>query len=160
MWTSFYQTHSRKLLLFLSLTFPLLYHQAHSIPTNNDIETWLPDEHSVREDYDSFKLDFGAEEIIIIAVPAEAEETGISEALADRLSRFAAIKECYTPRKMSQAMSSLRVPQHEIEQRLTGLCRSESGESLALMVLLSDEGHRRSGPACRGPQNRTGLLPT
>lgn len=145
MWSRFYQTNSSKLLLFLAITFPFLAYETNSLPSNNDIETWLPDKHEVRESYDDFKLNFGAEEVIIIALPIDSERSGLSEAVADRLTRLPSIEVCYTPQKFARAMSDLGVAPDLIQQRLTGLCRSKDEQTIALMALLSEAGIAHRG---------------
>lgn len=140
MWSDFYRTHSRKLMWFLAITFPVLYIESNSMPSNNDIETWLPDQQEVREDYDRFKLDFGAEEIIIVALSSEMEESGLTDSLATRISELPGISECYSPQTLQLAMSEMGISDEEINRRLKGLCRSREGDMLALMAILSAEG--------------------
>jgi len=140
MWSSFYQTHCRKIMWLLVITFPILHIESNSMPSNNDIETWLPDSQEVREQYDQFKLDFGAEEIIIVALPVEMEETGLSEALASRLTQLSGVEACYSPQQMASRMREMQIAPAEIDRRLRGLSRSKDGSLLALMVILSEEG--------------------
>jgi len=140
MWSKFYQTHSRKLMWFLLITFPILYIESNSMPSNNDIETWLPDNQEVREDYNRFKLDFGAEEIIIVALPTELEQSGLVDSLATRITELSGVSECYSPRQLANAMTEMQIAPEEIDHRLRGLCRSKDGTMLALMTILSAEG--------------------
>lgn len=136
----FYKHHSRKLLWFMLLTFPWLYFEAASIPTNNDIEAWLPDNHTIRADYDQFKLDFGAEELLLIGLPSSTESTGMSAAVAARLERLPGISECWGPSYLQSTMAEFGVSPEEIQTRLRGLSRSNDGELIALIATLSPEG--------------------
>ncbi|MDB4638041.1 MMPL family transporter, partial [bacterium] len=140
MWSQFYRTHSRKLMWFLVITFPILYIESNSMPSNNDIETWLPDNQEVREDYNRFKLDFGAEEIIIVALPAAMEQSGLVDSLATRIAELPGVSKCYSRRQLSSAMTEMEIAPAEINQRLRGLCVSKDGTMLALMTILSAEG--------------------
>ena len=67
--SSFYQHYSKWILWGVVLTFPFVWHQSESIRSNNDIETWLPRDTEVRQNYEDFKADFGGEEVIVIGVP-------------------------------------------------------------------------------------------
>ncbi len=58
MLTSLYQRHGRWLLIIALIAFPFVYWEAESIPSNNDLETWLPKESEVRTTYDMFKEEF------------------------------------------------------------------------------------------------------
>jgi uncharacterized protein len=136
----FYQHHSRKLLWFMLLTFPFLYIESVSIPTNNDIEAWLPDDIAIRTDYEQFKLDFGAEELLLIGLSVETETSGMAEAIAARLERIPGIAECWAPSYLDSTMAEFGVSTEERQKRLQGLSRSRDGELIALIATLSPEG--------------------
>ena len=63
--SNFYRRYSRLILGMVLLSFGPLWFFAESIKSNNDIETWLPQNTDVRKAYEEFKQDFGAEEVIV-----------------------------------------------------------------------------------------------
>ena len=84
--SDFYRTYSKSLLLVLGLTFPLLALYAESIPSNNDIETWLPANTQVRETYDHFRRHFGAEDVVLIGLSGDALRDGMPDILSQRVA--------------------------------------------------------------------------
>src|SRR5262245_76951 len=119
--SKFYQKYSKLILWSVALTFPWVWYQAESIRSNNDIETWLPRNTDVRQNYEDFKADFGGEEIIVIGLRQHAADPQLIEALAGRLERQPGIRDCWTPDRMQQRMEQFGVPAEEARQRLTGL---------------------------------------
>jgi predicted RND superfamily exporter protein len=138
--TQFYQRHSRLLLACVALTFPLFYWQASSIKSNNDIETWLPRDGAVRREYDQFKRDFGAEEVLVIGIERAAARPGLVESLAGRLERQSGLRSVWTPDRMAGQMESLGVPPAEARRRIDGLLDSTDGSLVGLIALLSEQG--------------------
>ena len=72
--SQFYRRYSVTILWLVGLTFPWLWYQSEQIRSNNDIETWLPRNTPVRQLYEDFKQDFGAEEVIVIGLPRKMAE--------------------------------------------------------------------------------------
>ncbi len=140
MLSGFYRHYSRHLLIAVAATFPILFHEANTIPNNNEIETWLPDQSQVRDVYQRFKADFGDEEIILVGVSREVEASGLSEAISERLERLPGIRACWSPREMSREMERLGVSPEEARARMRGLCLSRDEELVALTAILSDAG--------------------
>lgn len=138
--SNFYQRYSRLILWGLALSFPVMWHQAESIRSNNDIETWLPRDTDVRQSYEDFKADFGGEEIVVIGVRKSHSDEGLLEALAGRLERHSGVRQCLTPERMQRRMEELGVSQEEAKQRLKGLLISETETMHGLVVLLSESG--------------------
>ena len=83
MLTSLYQQHGRWLLVLAAVAFPFLAWQGEQMPTNNDIETWLPLESEVRSNYEMFKQEFGAEEVILVGIPNVHPDDPIIESVAE-----------------------------------------------------------------------------
>jgi len=136
----FYRSHSRLILWGIVLSFPLVYYSATRIPSNNDVETWLPRNTPVRQEYEEFKQDFGAEELIVIGLPKEDADPKLVEALAGRLDRVSGIRRCWTPARMTARMKEFGVDDADAEQRLTGLLQSRSGDMIGIITVLTEKG--------------------
>lgn len=136
----FYRQYSRLILWVVALSFPLVWYCAELIPSNNDIETWLPRNTDVRREYEAFKRDFGAEELIVIGLPRAQTAPNLIEAFAGRLDRIPYIRHCWTPARMAARMQEFGVTLEEAERRLTGLLQSRSGNLVGVLAILSDEG--------------------
>ena len=138
--SQFYRKYSVAILWCVALSFPFFAHRAEQIKSNNDIETWLPRDTAVRQVYEEFKLDFGAEEVIVVGVPDSAATTEEIEAFAGRVERSPRIRKVWTPARMVQRMEQLGVPTEEAHRRLVGLVQSSDGKLAGVMILLSDLG--------------------
>ncbi len=138
--SSFYHKYSTWILWGVVLTFPIVWYKAESIRSNNDIETWLPHDTDVRQNYEDFKADFGGEEVVVIGIRQHAVDARLIEALAGRLERLPGVRSCWTPERMQQRMEQLGVSAETARQRITGLMISEAGEMQGLVLMLSDKG--------------------
>lgn len=136
----FYAHYSRLLLWAVALSFPVLWYIAEQIPSNNDVETWLPRDTPVRREYEEFKQDFGAEELIVIGLRHSDVDDKLVEALAGRLDRLAGIRRCWTPARMIARMTEFGVDEKEASRRLTGLLQSQSGDMIGVIAILSEKG--------------------
>ena len=143
--SAFYKHNSGRILLLVALTFPFLMMKAESLPSNNDIETWLPRESAVRTSYEQFKRDFGNEELIVIAIPNSFIGDPIVEATCERIERLPGIRSCWTPSRMQDVMAELDVPPREIRERLSGLAVSRDGKLVGIVAQLSDHGLAHRG---------------
>lgn len=125
----------------VGLSFPLLMVIADAMPTNNNIETWLPRKSEVRVTYDQFKDDFGAEEVILIGLSGYDRNTPMAEAVCRRIERLPGIRQCWSPARLEDVMKDLNVSEAEIEKRLQGFLVSNNQENLiGLVALFSKEG--------------------
>jgi uncharacterized protein len=140
MLTSLYQQHGRWLLVLAAMAFPFMYWHGESMPTNNDLETWLPRESEVRSTYDMFKEEFGAEEVILVGLPNLNPDDPLVESVAERLNQLHGIRHCWSPRRFSQVMRDLSVSEDKIEERMTGLTLAKDKQMLGLVALLSPSG--------------------
>ncbi|MFQ5731237.1 MAG: RND family transporter [Planctomycetaceae bacterium] len=138
--SQFYKSHGKTVLWGVALTFPLFYVQGNSMPSNNDIETWLPRDAAVRKTYETFKRDFGAEETILIALPAQSADPKLLAAVSTRLETLPGVRQCWTADRLRSAMQDLEVSKREIDQRLRGFVVSEDGKTLGVVVVLSKRG--------------------
>ncbi len=146
----FYHRHGRLLLAMVALSFPFFYLQADAIRSNNDIETWLPRDTTVRQDYERFKRDFGAEEVIVIGLPEQTAGPALVEAVASRIERVPGIRACWTPDRAVAQMQSLGVEPDTARQRLEGLLVGESGDLRGVIALLSPTGVTRRAEVVDG----------
>lgn len=135
-----YQRHGKLLLWLVALSFPFFYWQASSIRSNNDIETWLPRDTGVRQEYEQFKRDFGVEEIIVVALEQSVTAPALTEAVAGRIGRLQGVRTVWTADRMTAQMAALGVAEDEAVRRLDGLLGSASGQLVGLIALLDDYG--------------------
>ncbi len=145
MLSSFYQRYSLPLMAVVLLSFPILTWQAETIRSNNDIETWLPRETPVRATYEQFKRDFGIEEVIVIGTTSDSHDLRLFEAVAKRIERVPGIRHCWTPDRFLAVMKDFGVEEAEARHRLQGLVLSESGKTVGLFALLTEEGLHQRG---------------
>lgn len=141
----FYRAHSRTMLWLMVATFPVVYWLAHAEKSNNDIETWLPEDTAVRTNYEKFKQDFGVEEAVVLGVDPRDVEGHVIEAVAGRLEAVPGVRECITPQRLMQRMQSLGVPEAEARRRITGLLLGETGELAGIVVGLNEHGASHRG---------------
>lgn len=138
--SNFYHKHGKTLLWIVAITFPILSIQADSLPTNNDIETWLPRDSEVRDTYNRFKTDFGAEEIVLIGLSPEYSSPEVVGAVRKRVERLPGIGKCWSPETVRAAMREMDVSDEEIDRRLQGFLVAENGELTGLIAVLSPDG--------------------
>lgn len=138
--STFYKKYAKRILGCVLVSLPILVIQAESLPSNNDIETWLPRQSPVRQRYEDFKDEFGAEELILIGVERDAVEQPLVESLCERIERLPGIRTCWSPNRFADVMRELDVPNEEIRQRLKRFAVSEDGELAGLVALLSAQG--------------------
>ncbi len=136
----FYRRYSVTILWVVGLSFPWLWHQSEQMPSNNDIETWLPRDTPVRQLYEEFKQDFGAEEVIVIGLPRNLATPQLVEAFAGRMERLPGIRHCWTPDRMTARMKEFGVDEAAARQRLNGLLTSQSGDLIGVVAMLSEIG--------------------
>lgn len=135
-----YRQFGRHLAIVVLMVLPFITREADSLPSNNDIETWLPPHSQFRDEYEGFKDLFGAEEVILVGVPNDLAEPQLIEALAARFEALAGIRSCWTPERFHKVMGALGVSQETIKKRLTGLVISRAGSTTGLVASLSEEG--------------------
>ena len=136
----FYRRYSRLILGFIALSFPFLMYVAESIPSNNDIETWLPQNTDVRRTYEEFKQDFGAEEVIVVGLPKSVATPELVESFAGRLDRLPGIRRCWTPARMVERMQEFGVTEVDSNRRIDGLLQSPTGGLVGIVAALSESG--------------------
>lgn len=138
--SNFYRRYSRLILGIVALSFGPLWFFAERIKSNNDIETWLPQNTDVRKTYEEFKQDFGAEEVIVIGLPAAEVSAEIVESLAGRLDRLPGVRRCWTPARMMERMREFGVADDEASRRIDGLLKAPAGGLVGVVAALSESG--------------------
>ncbi|MFV0442931.1 MAG: efflux RND transporter permease subunit [Planctomycetaceae bacterium] len=140
MLTSFFRLYSRHLLVAALLLTPWLAIQSDSLPANNNIETWLPADSSVREAYQGFTAEFGAEELILVGLVDRQGDDPLVEAVATRLEQLPGVRQCWTPERLKRVITDLGVPSEEAERRLRGLATSHDSSLTGIIAMISEEG--------------------
>ncbi|HLQ43901.1 MAG TPA: MMPL family transporter, partial [Planctomycetaceae bacterium] len=139
MLSKFYQRYGLRVLLLAALALPFLYYQAETIPSNNDIEAWLPEHSDVRVEYEEFKNRFGAEEVILIGLDQNLGDDLI-ESVCGRIGRLSGVRRCWSPQRMRDVMRDLSVTDADVRHRLEGLFVSKDGQRVGVVAMLSDSG--------------------
>tara|TARA_R110002095_G_scaffold64689_1_gene54466 strand:- start:2457 stop:4685 length:2229 start_codon:yes stop_codon:yes gene_type:complete len=148
--SSFYKKYSRQLIWGVFCTLPILTILAESLPSNNDIETWLPNDSDVRIVYDRFKAEFGAEEVILVAVQEGLNQPLLIEATASRIERLPTVRQCWTPQRLKKILTELKVEPADIDHRLNGLLMNSEKNVAGILVLLSDIGIKNRAGTVEG----------
>jgi predicted RND superfamily exporter protein len=121
------------------LLLPLLALEGNSLTSSNSVETWLPEDALVRQQYEFFKECFGTEELILIGLPM-SEEDPLVEAIAGRIENQSEIRACWTPVRMRRELESLGVDADRAQSQITGFTLPSSGGLVGLAAFLSTEG--------------------
>jgi len=138
--TGFFKFASRPMLWAVILTFPFLLWNSSQLKSNNETETWLPRGTPVRLEYERFKRDFGADEVIVVAVRPQAVDAQLIEAVAARLEQIEGIANCWTPDRMIKRMTDLGVDPDEARSRLKGLVIGKKEELVGILASMSPYG--------------------
>ncbi|WP_145230032.1 efflux RND transporter permease subunit [Gimesia algae] len=148
--SSFYKKYSRQLIWGVFCTLPILTIMAELLPSNNDIETWLPKDSDVRIVYDRFKAEFGAEEVVLVAVQGGLNQTSLVEATAGRIEALPTVRQCWTPQRLKSILHEFKVEPAEIDKRLNGLLMNSEKNVAGILVLLSDTGIKNRAGTVEG----------
>lgn len=138
--SSFYKQYGKTMLWIVAISFPVLLIQAETLPINNDIETWLPRDSEVRNTYQEFKKNFGAEEVVLIGLSAEKSEPQLVESVCKRIERLEGINKCWSAERLRQEMRAMSVPEEEMNPRLNGFLIDENGKLVGIIAGLSPAG--------------------
>ena len=138
--SEFYRRHSLTLLLTCLAALPILTILGEQIPSNNNIETWLPRESNVRQTYDEFRRTFGADETILIAFEKPFPTPERITALASRVQSLSGTKACWTRQQVLDVMSANDVTSETAEQRLVHLLATPEGDLETLLIVLNKDG--------------------
>ncbi|MBT5018797.1 MMPL family transporter [bacterium] len=141
--SQFYRQFGRHLAVLVLVVLPFLTREADSLPSNNDIETWLPVHSETRNEYEYFKSLFGGEEVILVGVPNHLAEPQLIEAVASRIEGLEGIHSCWSPERFISIMGELGVSEETATERITGLVISKDQKTTGLVAKLSEEGLKK-----------------
>ncbi|MBX3444745.1 MAG: MMPL family transporter [Planctomyces sp.] len=141
--TGFFKFASRPMLWAVVLTFPFLAWHSSTLRSNNETETWLPRDTQVRHDYEQFKRDFGADEVIVVGIRPDAADPRLVEAVAARLEQLPGINHCWTPDRLIRRMTDMGVTEAEARSRLEGLVIGRQNELHGILAAMSPDGVRQ-----------------
>jgi len=122
------------ILLIAILTLPFFYLESKKLPSNNDVQTWLPVNSAVRDQYELFKADFGNDDFVILGLDTSKNSPEAIEAIARRIEHLPVVKTALTSEKIEASLTSLGMAPEEIDRRLNGLSRSRLGTHEAVLV--------------------------
>ena len=140
MLSQFYRKHSPAILVFCVLLLPVVFHLGESVPSNNDIETWLPRNSQLRTNYDDFCDTFGADETILIAFQKPFPDPERLAAAAGRIAGIEGIQTCWTRQSIVETMLKNGVDEDAAKQRLVNLMATSDESIETLLVTLNQHG--------------------
>ena len=122
-------------ILFAALvTLPFFYYESKKLPSNNDVQTWLPVNSAVRDEYELFKSDFGNDDFVILGLETTKQSQEAIEAIARRIEHLPIVKSALTSREIEENLAQLGMLPDEVERRLHGLSRSRLGTHEAILI--------------------------
>ena len=138
--SDFYKRYSATLLLLCLIALPIFTVMGEAVPSNNDIEAWLPRNSEIRTEYDRFCSTFGAEETILVAFerPFPAPEKLI--ALSGRIEGLDSIAACWTRQHMLDSMLANDVAEADAKERLVNLMATSDDSLETLLVSINETG--------------------
>ncbi|MEQ9406166.1 MAG: MMPL family transporter [Fuerstiella sp.] len=138
--SDFYRRHSSTLLLLCIVSLPVLTICGELVPSNNDIETWLPGDSEVRQQYDSFCQTFGADETILVAFEKPFPAPERLHAAAHRLAGLDGVASCWTRQQLLDAMLSNDVRESTARQRLVHLMATPNNDLETILISINEHG--------------------
>jgi len=138
--SEFYRRRSLALVLFCLAALPALTFLGEQVPSNNDIETWLPRNSSVRTQYDQFCSTFGADETILVAFEKPFPDTDRIEALTGRMGGLAGVASCWSRHQVIQAMLKNDVSEATARERLVNLMATADDSLETLLISINRHG--------------------
>lgn len=138
--STFYRRYSGRILLFCIVLFPVVTICGEFVPSNNDVETWLPRDSQVRRDYEEFRHTFGADETILVAFERPFPDKQRLDAASGRLAGLKGVASCWTRYDMMEAMQSNDVSKQTAQDRLVRLMSTPSDSLETMLVSLNSTG--------------------
>ena len=138
--SEFYRRHSTALLLSFLVALPVLTICGEMVPSNNNIETWLPRNSDSRREYDDFCRNFGAEETILVAFEKPFPDTKRLAAASRRLMGLKGVGNCWTRQQVEQMMTSNSVSAEMAESRLVNLMSTPRDDLETMIVSINEVG--------------------
>ncbi|MDG2129414.1 MAG: MMPL family transporter [Fuerstiella sp.] len=138
--SDFYRRQSVALLFCCLVLLPVLTFLGDQVSSNNDIETWLPRNSEIRDNYDRFCDTFGRDETILIAFEKPFPEAARLQAASDRLTGLPGISVCWTRRRVVESMLSNQVEQTTANERLVNLLTTAEDDLETMLVSINEHG--------------------
>ena len=138
--SNFYRRHSLVLVLSCLAILPGLTFLGERVPSNNDIETWLPRHSTVRTEYDQFCSTFGADETILIAFEKPFPSPEQIESLSGRMSGLQGVASCWSRQQIVTAMLSNDVSEEVAHERLVNLMAAKDDSLETLLISINTYG--------------------
>lgn len=138
--SDFYRRHAKTILMVCVAALPVLTICGEQIVSNNDIETWLPRNSTVRNDYDQFCRTFGADETILIAFERPFPKQDVLTAASQRIAGLEGIAACWTRQQLLDAMLSNDVGEQTARERLINLMSTPTDELDTMLVSMNRHG--------------------
>lgn len=135
----FYRRHSMTLIISCLIALPVLTWYGERMPSNNDIEAWLPNDSQVRRDYDEFVRTFGADETILVGFQKPFPAPERLNSLARRLGSLPGVGACWTRGDVVDLMTANHVDAATADERLLHLLRAPAGDLETLMLSLKSD---------------------
>ncbi|MEO2017954.1 MAG: MMPL family transporter [Fuerstiella sp.] len=138
--SDFYKRQSLPLLLCCLIVLPILTFLGEQVSSNNDIETWLPRNCEIRDNYDDFCDTFGRDETILIAFEKPFPEAARLQAASDRLTGLPGVSVCWTRRRVVESMLSNHVQPNIANDRLVNLLTTPDDDLETMLVSINEHG--------------------
>lgn len=136
----FYERHSRRILLLCLCILPVVTICGELVPSNNDVEAWLPRDSRIRREYNHFRETFGADETVLIAFEQPFPAPERIAAAARRIAGLDGVATCWTRRDLLESMLSNHVEQDSAEERLVHLMAAPDGSLETMLVSIGQGG--------------------
>ena len=136
----FYNRHAKGIIIASVVVLPLLTILGEQIPSNNDIDTWLPRDSASRVAYDDFYRTFGADETILIAFERPFPKDERLAAFTQRLLGLEGVANCWSRRDVIDVMTSNSVSQSTANQRLVNLMSTPEDRLETILLTINEYG--------------------
>lgn len=138
--SEFYKRHSNTILLCCLIALPALTIMGEMVPSNNSIETWLPRNSKIRQDYDNFCHTFGADETILVAFEKPFPSADRVHAAALRLGGLDGVASCWSRQQVLESMLANDVSEQTAKDRLVNLLATPANDLETMLVSMNEHG--------------------
>lgn len=127
-------------MIFGLVALPILTIMGEMVPSNNSIETWLPRNSQVRQDYDNFCHTFGADETILIAFEKPFPTPERISAAAHRIAGLDGVASCWSRQQVLETMLANDVSERTARTRLVNLLATPADDLETMLVSINAHG--------------------
>jgi len=110
------------------------------VPSNNDIETWLPRNSQIRNEYDDFCHTFGADETILVAFQKPFPNPEKIRALSGRLAGLDGVASCWSRQQVLDSMLQNDVSESTAKARLVNLLSTPTDDLETMLISINEHG--------------------